>query len=122
MKWALRRSGVEEWLVAAVMSLYTDACTVVRTSAGDSEKFEVRVGVHQGSVLSPVLFAIIMDVVSREARQGLPYELLYADDLVLIATSREELERKLSAWRGCLTSKGLNVNAGKTKVMVSQTS
>lgn len=74
---------------------------------------------HQGSVLSPLLFAIVMDVVSRETRSGLPWELLYADDLVLIATTRAELCMKLQAWRGCLVGKGLKVNAEKSKVMVT---
>ena len=44
---------------------------------------------------------------------------LYADDLVLMADSEEELMRKMAQWRGCLSSKGLKVNTGKTKVMVS---
>ena len=35
------------------MALYTEACTVVRTDAGLSESFELKVGLHQGSVLSP---------------------------------------------------------------------
>ena len=46
------------------MALYTEACTVVKTDAGLSESFEVNVGLHQGSVLSPMLFAAVMDVVS----------------------------------------------------------
>ena len=46
-------------------------------------------------------------------------EILYADDLVLMADSEEELMRKMAHWRGCLSSKGLKVNTGKTKVMVS---
>ena len=54
------------------MALYTEACTVVRTDAGLSESFEVKVGMHQGSVLSPLLFAAVMDVVSSGARSGLP--------------------------------------------------
>ena len=44
--------------------------------------FSVRVGVHQGSVLSPLLFIIVLEALSREFREGLPMELLYADDLV----------------------------------------
>ena len=39
---------------------------------------------HQGSVWSPLLFAVVMDVVPSEAKSGIPSELLYADDLVLI--------------------------------------
>ena len=40
---------------------------------------------HQGSVLSPLLFIIALEALSREFREGLPMELLYADDLVLVA-------------------------------------
>ena len=54
------------------MTLYTVACTVVRTDAGINESFEVRDGLHQGSVL---MFAVVMDVVSSEERSGLPSEL-----------------------------------------------
>ena len=43
---------MDEWLIRTVMALYTEACTVVRTDAGLSESFEVKVGLHQGSVLS----------------------------------------------------------------------
>ena len=118
VRWALRKSGVGEGLVKAVMTLYCKACTVIRTGSGDSDGFEVRVGVHQGSVLSPLLFAIVMDVVSREVRDGLPWELLYADDLVLMAHSREDLAKKLVAWKSCLEVKGMKVNAAKSKVMV----
>ena len=39
------------------MALYTEACTVVRTDAGLSESLEVKVGLHQGSVLSPLLLS-----------------------------------------------------------------
>ena len=46
--------------------------TVVKTDAGLSASFDVKVGLHQGAVLSPLLFAVIMDVVSSEARSGLP--------------------------------------------------
>ena len=62
VRWAMRKLGVDEWLIRTVMALYTEACTVGRTDAGLSESFEVKVGWHQGSVLSPLLFAIVMDV------------------------------------------------------------
>ena len=42
VRWALRKLGVDEWLIRTVMALYTEACTVVRTDAGLSESFEVR--------------------------------------------------------------------------------
>ena len=100
------------------MALYTEACTIVRTDAGLSESFEVKVGLHQWSVLSPLLFAAIMDVVSSKARSGLPSELLYADDLVIMAPTMEQLGRRVADWRANLLGKGLKVNTGKSKVMV----
>ena len=83
-RWALRKAGVDEWLVKAVMVMYEGAQTVVRTT-GDSKAFNVKVGLHQGSVLSPLLFVIVMEMISRELRAGLPLELLYADELILMA-------------------------------------
>ena len=115
---ALRKLGVDEWLICTVMALYTEACTVVRTDAGLSESFKVKVGLYQGSVLSPLLFSAVMDVVSSEARSDLPSELLHADDLVIMAPTMEQLGRRVADWSASLLGKGLKVNAGKSKVMV----
>ena len=111
VRWALRNLGVDDWLICTVMALYTEACTVVRTDAGLSESFEVKVGLHQGSVLSPLLFAAVMDVVSSDARSGLPSKLLYADDLVIMAPTMEQPGRWVADWRASLLGKGLKVNA-----------
>jgi len=94
-KWALRKAGVDEWLVKAVMAMYEGAQTVVRTREGDSKAFNVKVGLHQGSVLSPLLFVIVMEMISSELQAGLPLELLYADDLILMAESEESLRDNL---------------------------
>jgi len=83
--------GVEEWLVLAVMSIYTGAKTVVRTVYGNSNGFEVQVGMHQGSALRHLLFVIVMEALSREFRVALSWELLYADDLVVIAQTKDDL-------------------------------
>ena len=54
ISWAMRKLGVEEWLVSAVKSMYACAKSVVKTVYGNSKGFEVKVGMHQGSALSPV--------------------------------------------------------------------
>jgi hypothetical protein len=43
----VRKSGVEEWLVSAVMAMFEGAKTVVRTVDGDSESFAVKVGLRK---------------------------------------------------------------------------
>ena len=85
VRWALRKAALEEWLVETVMALCEEAETGVGTADGIIDWFKVLVDLHQGSVLSPLLFSTVMEVISREIPGGLPLELLYADDLVLIA-------------------------------------
>ena len=104
------------WLIkysvssAAVMSMYIGAKTVVRTFYGNSKGFEVKVGMHQGSGLSPLLFMIVMEAISREFRVALPWELLYADDLAVIAETEEELIKRLNEWKDNVESKGTHTH------------
>ena len=117
--WAMRRLHIPEWLVRTVKAMYSLATSRVRIDNSYSDSFEVQVGVHQGSVLSPLLFIIVLEALSQEFRTGCPWELLYADDLVLAADSLVGLQRKLSVWKAGMESKGLRVNMKKTKVMIS---
>ena len=78
-------------MVRAVMSLYEGARTRIRVGSQLSEEFGVKVGVHQGSVLSPLLFAIVVDMVTESVIAGLMSEILYADDLVLMSETMEGL-------------------------------
>ena len=81
----------------------------------------VKVGVHQGSVLSPLLFIIVLEAFSREFRRGVPWEDLYAKDLVIIAESLGKCVSRLLIWKEAMEEKGLRVNAGKTKIMICGT-
>ena len=92
----------------------------VRVGDGYSEAYGVGVGVHQGSVLSPLLFIIVIEALSREFRTGCPWELLYADDLMIGAESKEELLVKVKTWKTEMEKKGLHVKMGKTKIMESR--
>ena len=107
-----------------VQGMYANAWSRVRVGEGYSEEFEVKVCGHQGSVLSLLLFIIVLEALSREFRTGVPWEDLYADDHVIIADSLEECVRRLLIWKKkkkTMEEKGLRVNAGKTKVMICGT-
>ena len=65
------------------MSLYKGCKTAVSVDRELSSSFSVKVGVHQGSALSPFLFIMVMDVLTEDVRNASLMELLYADDLVL---------------------------------------
>ena len=72
VRWALRKHGVGEWLV---MATYERTVSFVRTAMDDTEKFEVVVGVHQVSALSPLLFVLVIDEVTSSLRRGLARDL-----------------------------------------------
>jgi hypothetical protein len=119
--WAMRKLGIEEWIVQFVQAMYHITKSRVRVDNNFTDEFGVKVGVHQGSVLSPLLFIIVLEALSREFRTGTPWELLYADDLVIIAETEEELRLKLTKWKTEMEEKGLRINLGKTKIMASGT-
>jgi len=60
-----------------------------------------------------------MEAISREFRVALPWELLYADDLAVIAETEEELINRFNEWKDNVESKGMRVNMNKTKVVIS---
>ena len=117
--WSMRKLKIDEWLVRIVQSMYKEVRSRVRVGDEYSNSFDVRVGVYQGSVLSPLLIVIVLEALSMEFRTGCPREILYADDLRVSAQSMDELLVKLRTWRSEMEKKGLRVNMGKTKLMVS---
>ena len=90
----------------------------MRKNDSFNEEFPIKVGVHQGSVLSPLLFIIVLEALSRKMRSGLAKEFLYADDEALVSETIETLNVRLVAWKHCLEAGGLRVNLGKTKIMI----
>ena len=69
--------------------------------------------------MSPLLFAMVIDEVTENARKGWMKEILYADDLVLMGETIEELGENFDERREAFESKEMRVNLGKTKLMVS---
>ena len=92
--WRLRRRRVPERLVRLEEATYHGASAVVRTTHGRTDEFLIKVGLHQGSGLSPFLFIVVLYVINKEFRSGLPSELLFADDLAVVTYTKEEMQRK----------------------------
>ena len=88
--WSMRKLKIDEWLVRIVQSMYKEVRSRVRVGDEYSNSFDVRVGVHQGSVLSPLIFVIVLEALSMEFRTGCPWEILYA-----INTSVKETKHRM---------------------------
>ena len=69
LEWAMRKKGIPNAFVRSVMSLYEGAKTRVRVDSELPEELEVKVGMHQVSVLSPFLIAVVEDAVTKFARE-----------------------------------------------------
>ncbi|KAK3559672.1 hypothetical protein QTP86_013919, partial [Hemibagrus guttatus] len=115
--YCMRKSGVAEKYVRVVQDMYERSRTVVRCAVGQTEEFKVEVGLHQGSALSPFLFAIVMDQLSEEVSQESPWTMMFADDIVICSESREQVEENLERWRFALERRGMKVSRSKTEYM-----
>ena len=89
--------------------------TAVKDKDGTLLTGDDEVGLHQGSALSPLLFVIIIDVITEEIEEGTPCAMLFADDLVLCDPDREMMELRLERWRECMEKIGLKVSRAKTE-------
>ncbi|KAK3528476.1 hypothetical protein QTP70_000115 [Hemibagrus guttatus] len=107
--YCMRKSGVAEKYVRVVQDMYERSRTVVRCAVGQTEEFNVEVGLHQGSALSPFLFAIVMDQLSEEVRQESPWTMMFADDIVICSESREQVGENLERWRKGQSDQSLNI-------------
>ncbi|KAK3512292.1 hypothetical protein QTP70_003281 [Hemibagrus guttatus] len=115
--YCMRKSGVAEKYVRVVQDMYERSRTVMKCAVGQTEEFKVEVGLHQGSALSPFLFAIAMDQLSEEVRQESPWTMMFADDIVICSESREQVEENLERWRFALERRGMKVSRSKTEYM-----
>ncbi|KAK3562864.1 hypothetical protein QTP86_011102 [Hemibagrus guttatus] len=115
--YCMRKSGVAEKYVRVVQDMYERSRTVVRGAVGQTEEFKVEVGLHQGSALSPFLFAIVMDQLSEEVRQESPWTMMFADDIVICSESRAQVEENLERWRFALERRGMKVSRSMTEYM-----
>nr|GEY30296.1 retrovirus-related Pol polyprotein LINE-1 [Tanacetum cinerariifolium] len=109
--------GTSRRYIRVIRGMYNGAKTHVRTSIRSIEFFPVDVGLHQGSTISPYLFALILDELSRGIQEDIPWCLIFADDIVLVSESTEGLNTRLENWRKVLEDNGLRVSREKTEYL-----
>ena len=81
--YCMRKSEMAKKYVRLVQNMCKGSKTVVRCAVGTTESFKVKVGLHEGSALSPFLFAVIMDRLTDEVRREPPWTILLVDDIVI---------------------------------------
>ncbi len=122
----LREYGVRGPLLRAVRSLYDRSRSLVCIAGSKSDLFPVHVGLRQGCPLSPVLFIIFMDRISRRSQglEGVGFgdhaisSLLFADDVVVLATSDQDLQHALGRFAAECEAVGMRISASKSEAMV----
>ena len=110
-------SGFAEKYVRIVQDMYDGSTTAVRCAVGVTEGFEVKLALHQGSALSPCLFAMVMDRMTDEIREEATWTMMFPDDIVICSESKEQVEEKLESWIYALERRGMTVNMIKTKYL-----
>nr|GEZ52785.1 hypothetical protein [Tanacetum cinerariifolium] len=75
-----------------------------------TEYFPVNLGLHQGSAISPYPFTLILDELSSGIQENIPWCMIFADDIVLIAESAKRLNNRLESWRKTLEDNGLRTS------------
>ena len=95
--------------------MYRGCQTKVRSAADESGSFNVDVGLHQGSALSPYLFLILMDVLTEGVRKEVPESMMFADDIVLCGGREVDMTEYLDTWRTSLEERGMRVSRPKTQ-------
>ena len=122
----LQEYGINGQLLAAVKSLYYCSEMCVRVNGNKSNPFTVGVGLRQGCVLSPLLFIIFMDWIDRHSRGAECVtigdcsvdRLLFADDLVLLSSSKDDLQRALDRFAAMCEVAGMRISVAKTEALL----
>jgi hypothetical protein len=114
----LQKHKVSSKYNTLIKDMYDNVVTSARTSDGDTNDFIINIGLHQGSALSHYLFSLVMNEVTRDIQGGIPWCMLFADDVVLLDESRTGVDQKLELWRRTLKAKGFRLSRSKTEYMM----
>ena len=104
-----------EKYIRIVQDMHRGCKTAVRSAAGESNSFEVEVGRHQGSALSPYLFLLLMDVLTEDVRKDVHGSMMFADDIVLCGDDETDMTEYLETWRRPLEDRGMRISIPETQ-------
>ncbi|XP_047502966.1 uncharacterized protein LOC125048346 [Penaeus chinensis] len=113
----LRLKEVQEKYIRLIQDMYEGSKANVKCMVGTTESFQVKVGLHQGSALSPFLFAIVIDCLTEAVQKIAPWDLMFADDVALNGETNEDVEERLEQWRSALEDRGMKVSRHKTEYL-----
>jgi hypothetical protein len=90
MWWALNKHKVATKYDVRNEDMNNDVVTSVQISDGDIDEFSIRIGLRQGLILIPYLFAFVMDKVTMNIQEDVPWCMLFVDDVVLVVNVMQE--------------------------------
>jgi len=99
-----------------IKDMYDGVVANVRTYGGIANNFSITIRLHQGSALSPFLFAIVMNELTRSIQDEIYWCMLFADDIVLVDETGAGVNTKLELWRQTLESRGFTLSKAKTDI------
>jgi Reverse transcriptase (RNA-dependent DNA polymerase) len=120
MWWALKIKLVTTKYVILIKDMYTNVVTCVRACDGESDTFSIKIELYQVLALSPYIFTLVMDEITKDIQEDIHWCMLFADDVVLIDESRIGVNQKLELWRQTLESKGFRLSRTKTEYIRCQ--
>jgi Reverse transcriptase (RNA-dependent DNA polymerase) len=118
--WALEKKRVPTKYVTLIKDMYTNVVTCVIACDSESDAFPIKIGLHQGSALSPYIFTLVMNKITKDIQRDIPCCMLFVDVVMLIDESRIGIDHKLESWRQTLESKGFKPSRTKTEYMMCQ--
>ena len=103
--------------IKVIKDMYDGVVTSVKTAGGYTAEFPIQISLHQGSTLSPYLFTIVTDELTREIQDKVRWCMLFADNIVLVDKHMEGVNHKLEMWRQTLETKEFKSSMTKTEYM-----
>ena len=113
----MKKSEMAENYAQFVQDMYEGSETVVKCTIENTERFKVKVGLHQGLALRPFLLVVIMNRITDQVTREPPWMMLFTDEIVICKETREEVERRLECWRYALEIRWMQLSWSKTEYL-----